>query len=74
MTPQLTPITTDVELAAMLDRIRHFQAQLVTLRQAETDPAAYRLAAAGFLAELDRMQAVVRDYLSAPVGKLAASA
>jgi hypothetical protein len=74
MTSQLPAITTDSELAATLDRIRHFQAQLLTLRQAETDPAAYRLAAAGFIAELDRMQAVVRDYLTAPASKLAASA
>ena len=74
MTSQLPAITTDAQLAATLERIRHFQAQLLKLRQAETDPAAYRLAAAGFLAELDRMQAAVRHYLSAPASELAASA
>ena len=69
-----SPITTDTELEATLDRIRHFQSQLVRLRQVETDPEAYRLSASGFLAEVDRMQAAVRDYLSVPADRLAASA
>ncbi len=38
-----SPITTDAELEATLDRIRHFQSQLVRLRQVETDPEAYQL-------------------------------
>ena len=69
-----SPITTDAELEATLERIRHFQSQVVRLRQVETDPEAYRLSASGFLAEVDRMQAAVRDYLSAPADRLAASA
>ena len=69
-----SPITTDAELEATLDRIRHFHSQLVRLRQVETDPEAYRLSAAGFLAEVDRMQAAVREYLSGPADRLAASA
>jgi len=40
----------------------------------ETDAVAYRLSAAGFLAEVDRMQAAVRDYLSTPADRFAASA
>ena len=69
-----SPITTDAELEATLDRIRHFQSQLVRLRRVETDPEAYRLSASGFLAEVDRMQAAVREYLSVPADRLAASA
>lgn len=69
-----SPITTDAELEATLDRIRHFQPQLVRLRQVETNPEAYRLSASGFLAEVDRMQAAVREYLSGPADRLAASA
>jgi hypothetical protein len=69
-----SPITTDAELEATLDRIRHFQSQLVQLRQVETDPEAYQLSASGFLAEVDRMQAAVRAYLSGPADRLAASA
>ena len=56
--------TNDQELEATLERIRHFQAQVVHLRQAETNPLAYRLSASGFLAEIDRMQLEVRDYLA----------
>lgn len=74
MNPGDSPITTDAELEATLDRIRHFQSQLVRLRQVETDPVAYRLSASGFLAEVDRMQAAVREYLSVPADRLAASA
>jgi hypothetical protein len=69
-----SPITTDAELEATLERIRHFQSQVVRLRQVETDPEAYRLSASGFLTEVDRMQAAVREYLSAPADRLAASA
>lgn len=69
-----SPITTDSELEATLERIRHFQSQLLRLRQVEADPVAYRLSASGFLVEVDRMQAAVRAYLSAPADRLAASA
>lgn len=69
-----SPITTDVELEVTLERIRHLQSQLVRLRQVETDPEAYRLSAAGFLSEVDRMQAAVRVYLSRPTDRLATSA
>ncbi len=34
------------------------------LRQVETNPRNYHLSAAGFLAEIDRMQVEVRDYLA----------
>ena len=57
-------IATDQELHAMLDRIRHFQVQIAQLRIAETDSANFRLSASGFLAEIDRMQLEVREYLS----------
>jgi hypothetical protein len=67
-------IGSDAEFEATLERIRHFQAQLLRLRQVETDAVAYRLSAAGFLAEVDRMQAAVRDYLSTPADRFAASA
>jgi len=68
------PIATDAELEATLERIRHFQTQLMRLRQVETDPVAFRLSAGGFLAEIDTMQALVRSYLSSPSDKFAASA
>ena len=57
-------ITNDDELDATLDRIRHFQAQIRHLRKTETNPTNYRLSASGFIAEVDRMQLEVREYLS----------
>jgi len=59
-------ISSDQEMEATLERIRHFQAQLAHLRKVETNPVNYRLSASGFLAEIDRMQLEVREYLSVP--------
>ena len=59
-------IRNDQELEAALERIRHFQAQLAHLRKVEANPVNYRLSASGFLAEIDRMQLEVREYLSLP--------
>jgi hypothetical protein len=56
-------IENDQELQAALKRIEHFQRQVAHLRQAENNPANYRLSASGYLAELDRMYLEVRDYL-----------
>lgn len=57
-------IKDDQELESTLERIRHFQAQVRHLRQVETNPTNYRLSASGFIAEIDRMQLEVREYLS----------
>lgn len=56
-------ITNDQELDQTLERIRHFQAQVRHLRETETNPTNYRLSSSGFLAEIDRMQLEVREYL-----------
>jgi hypothetical protein len=57
-------ITNDQELQVTLDRIARFQAQVAHLRKTETNPTNYHASASGFLAEIDRMQLEVRDYLS----------
>ena len=51
------------ELQVTLERIAQFQAQLARLRKTESSPANYHAAASGFLAEIDRMQLEVRDFL-----------
>ena len=51
------------EYRATLQRIEKFQRQVEQLRKAETNPNNYRLSASGYLAELDRMQLEVREYL-----------
>ena len=66
-------IANDQELSATLERIQRFQAQVAHLRRVETNPTNYRLAASGFLAEVDRMQLEVREYLSLHPAELAAS-
>ena len=57
-------IANDHELQVTLDRIARFQVQVAHLRQVEMRPANYHAAASGFLAEIDRMQLEVREYLS----------
>jgi len=56
-------IKTDQEFQATLERIRYFQQQVEKLRQVETNPINYRLSARGYLAEIDRMNLAVREYL-----------
>ncbi len=67
-------IKDDRELEATLERIRHFQAQSPTFREVETNPTNYRLSASGFMAEIDRMQLEVREYLSLLPSQLEVSA
>lgn len=56
-------IADDQELNVALERISRFQAQAAHLRRIENDPASYRASVSGFLAEIDRMQLEVREYL-----------
>jgi hypothetical protein len=60
----------DKELQATLDRIRYFQQQVEKLRQVETNPQNYRLSAGGYLDEIDRMNLLVREYLSLHPGEI----
>ncbi|MEK6287488.1 MAG: hypothetical protein AABO57_17230 [Acidobacteriota bacterium] len=52
------------ELEATKERIRYFQDQVERLRVVETNPHNYRSSAGGYLAEIDRMNLEVREYLS----------
>jgi hypothetical protein len=56
-------ILNDTELQATQERIARFQQQLAHLRKVETNPSVFRLSSSGFLAEIDRMQLEVREYL-----------
>lgn len=67
-------IANDQELNVTLERIAHFQAQVAYLRKVETNPANYHAAVSGFLAEIDRMQLEVREYLSLHPTEIAATA
>lgn len=56
-------IRNERELGVTLERIEKFQRQVARLREAETNPANYRLSAEGYLAEIDRMDLDVRHFL-----------
>ena len=56
-------IRNDEELQGTLERIKRFQQQVAHLRQVEKNPVTYKLSAGGFLAEIDRMNLEVREYL-----------
>jgi len=57
-------IANDQQLQTTLERIAWFQNQVTHLRKMETNPVNYRASVSGFLAEIDRMQLEVREYLS----------
>ncbi|MBI4212825.1 MAG: hypothetical protein HY534_00790 [Chloroflexi bacterium] len=57
-------IRNDEELRVTLERIAQLQNVLEKLRQTETNLTNYRLSSEGFLAEIDRMNLEVREYLS----------
>jgi len=57
-------IVNDAELKTTLERIDTFRRQVAELRQKETNPENYRLAVSGYLAEIDRMNLEVREFLS----------
>ena len=61
-------IANDDELRVTLDRVARFQEQVAQLRRLETDPANYHASVSGFLAEIDRMQLDVREYLATHTG------
>jgi len=62
-------IANDEELEVTLERIVHFQHQVAHLRRVETNPVNFHACVSGFLAEIDRMQLEVREYLSIHPGE-----
>ena len=56
-------IKNDRELETTQARISQFERQVAQLRKTETNGDNYRMSAAGFLAEIDRMNLEIRDYL-----------
>ena len=64
-------IKNDQELKVTRDRIDRFENQIAHLRKVETNPANYHGAVSGYLAEIDRMQLEVREYLSTHPAEIA---
>ena len=57
-------IQNDDELEGTRGRINHFWKIVDAIRQTEKNPNNYHASAGGFLAEIDRMNLEVREYLS----------
>jgi hypothetical protein len=56
-------IKNDHELEVTQERILHFERQVAQIRRTETNTENYRISAGGLLAEIDRMNLEIRDYL-----------
>jgi len=67
-------IQSDHQMLVTQERIRRFQDQLAHLRRTEKNVENYRASASGFLAEIDRMQLELRDYLSTTEAALTTTA
>jgi hypothetical protein len=56
-------IRNDRELGVTQERILHFERQVAQIRRTESNTENYRMSAGGLLAEIDRMNLEIRDYL-----------
>lgn len=66
-------IQNDKQLQVTLDRIRRLLEQVAHLRRTETNAENYRALASGLIAEIDRMQFAVRQYMTAHPDELASN-
>ena len=66
-------IDNDKQLQVTRDRIKRLQDQVAHLRQTESNPANYHASVSGFIAEIDRMQLEVREYLTVHPNEIATS-
>jgi hypothetical protein len=63
-------IKTDQELKTTQERVRQFERQVAQIRKTETNPENFRMSTAGFLAEIDRMNLEIRNYLLSYPGEV----
>jgi len=56
-------IKNDRELEVAQEGILHFERQVAQIRRTETNTENYVMSAGGLLAEIDRMNLEIRDYL-----------
>lgn len=66
-------IENDQQLQVTRDRIKRLQDQVTHLRKTESNAANYHASVSGFIAEIDRMQLDVREYLTIHPNEIAAS-
>ena len=66
-------IENDTQFQVTHDRIKRLQDQIAHLRNTETNASNYHASVSGFIAEMDRMQLEVREYLTVHPNEVAAS-
>ena len=66
-------IENDQQLQVTRDRIKRLQDQVAHLRRTETNADNYHASVSGFIAEIDRMQLEVREYLTVHPDEVASS-
>ena len=66
-------IENDNQLAVARKRIARLQDQITHLRRTETNAANYHASVSGYIAEVDRMQLEVREYLTVHPNEVAAT-
>jgi len=66
-------IENDQQLQVTCDRIKRLQDQVAHLRRTETNAANYHASVSGFIAEIDRMQLEIREYLTVHPNEMTAS-
>ncbi len=57
-------IKNETELKVTQERINHFWKMIEAIRQTEKNPSNYRDSAGGFLAEIEKMNTEVNEFLS----------
>jgi hypothetical protein len=57
-------IKNDIELEASKNRVVRFWKMVETIRQGEKNPSNYEGSAGGFLAEIEKMNREINEYLS----------
>jgi hypothetical protein len=67
-------IQNDRELEVTQARLLHFERQVAQIRKAEANTHNYLMSAGGLLAEIDRMNLEIRDYLWSHPAERSASA
>ncbi len=66
-------IENDNQLTVTRERIARLQDQITHLRKTETNAANYHASVSGFIAEVDRMQLEVREYLTVHPNEVAST-
>jgi len=66
-------IENDTQLQVTVDRLKRLREQISHLRRTESNASNYHASVSGFIAEMDRMQLEIREFLTVHPNELAAT-